>query len=334
MFLTVALSLGAALFLAVGFVVQQHAAAEEPPGVRLSFRLLLHLVRRPLWLGGVAAQVSGQVLGAIALGSGALGLVEPVMAVNLLFALPLAASWNRRRIGRREWVGAAALLAGLAVFIAIGNPHGGHTAHLPWPNWVLSGGSILVLTGIVVTIGRRRPASQQATMLALGAGMLFGLQDALTQRAMAVLGHGFMAVVVGWPAFTLVAVAIFGMLLSQSAFEAAPLDASLPAMTALEPITGIAFGVGVYHESLNTNGGDLFGEIFGLAIAVVGVYLVASSPIVTALPAVSPPTDEAAADDPGALGAPRRTPRRRDRRAWEELAPWRQRRAKEDPRRG
>ena len=368
---TIVLSLGAALFLAIGFVVQQHAAAQEPPGARLSFRLLLRLMRRPLWLGGVGAQACGQILGAAALGTGPIGLVEPVMAVNLLFALPLAAAWNRRRIGWREWAGAAALITGLALFIAIGDPHGGHTADLPWPNWVLSGGTVIVLVAVVVSIGRRRPAYQQASMLALGAGMLFGLQDALTQRTMAILGHGVVAVVVTWPAFALVSIAIVGMLLSQSAFEAAPLDASLPAMTALEPITGIAFGAGVYHESLNLSGAALFGEIFGLALAVVGVYFVAGSPIVAAIPPREPtrldegarppgapdPADASAAwrSRPGTLvpltskpmgartaalprgtsnhGSRRATPRRHDRRAWEDLLPWRTRRQIGSPRR-
>ena len=49
---TIGLSFGAALFLAAGFVIQQHAAAQEPPSERLSFRLLLKLVQRPVWLGG------------------------------------------------------------------------------------------------------------------------------------------------------------------------------------------------------------------------------------------------------------------------------------------
>lgn len=284
---TIGLSLGAALFLAMGFVVQQHAAAEEPPSERLSFRLLVKLVQRPLWLAGVGSQVVGQVLGAAALGSGPLGLVEPVMAANLLFALPLSSIWSRRRLGVREWAGAAALLAGLALFIGVGDPHGGSTAHLPWPNWVLSGGTVVLLVGLVVAVGRRRPAVQQATILAVGAGMLYGLQDALTQRTMAVLGHGVLAMVVSWPAFTLVAVAVVGMLLAQSAFEAAPLSASLPAITAVEPITGIAFGIGVYREYLNLSPGALALELLGLVAAVVGVYLVAASPVVSGMKAMA-----------------------------------------------
>lgn len=285
MVLTVSLALGAALLSAAGFVLQQHAAAQAPANERLSFRLLLRLVRRPLWLGGVAAMAGGDVLGAVALGSGSLGLVEPVMAANILFALPLAALWHRRHLSAREWIGAGAIIVGLAVFIAVGNPHGGHTNALPWPNWVFSGGTIVVIVGALVAFARRRNAALQATILALGAGMLYGLQDALTQRTMALLGHGVLAVLVNWPAFSVVAIAVVGILLAQSAFEAAPLSASLPAITAAEPLTGIAFGVGVYHEYLDLSPAPLALELLGLVVAVVGVVLVARSPIVTTVPA-------------------------------------------------
>lgn len=224
---------------------------------------------------------AGQILGAVALANGDIALVEPIMASNVLFALPLAALWRRRRLGRREWVGAVALIAGLAAFIGAGDPHGGSTEQLPWPNWVLSGGSIAVLALALVLIGRRRPPSTQASLFAGAAGTLYGLQDALTQRSTAELSNGILSMLLSWPVFALLAVAVIGLLLAQSAFEAAPLDASLPVMTAAEPITGIAFGIGVYHEHLNLRPDLLFVEIAGLATMLVGVFLIAGSPLVT-----------------------------------------------------
>lgn len=279
--LPVGLALGAAVGIAVGFVIQQHAAAEEPPDERLSFRLLLHLVRRPLWLLGIAVMVMGQVLGALALGNGSLALVEPVMAMNLLFALPLSALWYRRHLGVREWAGAVALVLGLVAFMVAGDPHGGRSTKLPWPNWVIAGGSIVLVAAALTAVAKKKSPAKEATMLALAAGMLYGLQDALTQRTMAQLGHGVVSLLVNWPAFSLVAVAIVAMLLGQSAFEAAPLAASLPAITVAEPVTGIAFGVGVYGEHLSLNPPRAAIEVLGFASMVVGVYLVARSPLVT-----------------------------------------------------
>lgn len=277
----IAIGLGAAFFLAVGFVVQQHAASEEPPDERLSFRLLLHLVRRPLWLAGIAAMVVGQLLGAAALSQGSLALVEPVMAANLLFALPLAALWRRCHLGLREWVGAVSLLAGLTAFVAAGDPYGGHTTKLPWPNWVIAGGSIAVVAAVLVLRGRRALGARQATMWASAAGTLYGLQDALTQRTVAGFSAGIGNTLVSWPVFTLVFVAVVALLIGQSAFEAAPLAASLPAITVAEPLTGIAFGVGVYDEHLALRWPYLPVELAGVAAMIAGVLLVARSPLVT-----------------------------------------------------
>lgn len=290
--LAIVIGLGAALFLAVGFVVQQHAAFQQPTEERLSFRLLLALVRQPLWLAGIAAMVAGQLLGAAALGEGSLALVEPIMAANLLFALPLAAVWRRQRLGRREWAGAVSLLVGLSAFVATGDPHGGHSTRLPWPNWIISGGTIVAVAAALVASGRKLPAAKQATVWGAAAGILYGLQDALTQRTLASFSHGLVSAFVSWPVFTLLVVALMALLVGQSSFETAPLAASLPAITVAEPLTGIAFGVGVYREHLALGWPSLTIEIMAIVAMIVGVVAVARSPLVSGTSG----RDEAAVD--------------------------------------
>lgn len=274
----IAIALGAAVLLALGFVIQQRVAAEEPPSEVLRISLLLHLARRPRWLLGIAAMIGGQVLGATALSMADLGLVEPVLAANLLFALLISAAWTRRRLSRREWVGAIALAGGLAMFIVVAAPHGGRVLDLPWPNWALSMGVIVAVAALLVFGSRIGGDGLRATMLAAAAGMLFGLQDALTRRTLAVLPrHGIIAVLTQWPTYVLVAVAVCALLLAQSAFEAAPLPASLPAMTLAEPVTGIAFGASVFSEHIGLGPGTLTAEVIALGVGAVGVWVVGRS---------------------------------------------------------
>ena len=300
MLLAIGIALGSALGLAGGFVIQQHAAAEEPPDERLSIRLLLHLVRRPIWLGGIGVMVIGQILGAVALGEGSIALVEPVMAMNLLFALPLSALWYRQRLGVREWAGAIALIGGLVAFIAAGDPHGGNPLQLAWPKWVLSTTTIVAVALILVAVARRYTSDMQATLLATSAGVLYGLQDALTQRTIDGFSHGIGSLLVTWPAYALVAVAVVALLIGQSSFEAASLAASLPAITVAEPVTGIAFGVGAYGAHLRLGAVPLAFEILGFGAMIAGVILVARSPLVTRggqptlQPVPGPPVDDRA----------------------------------------
>ncbi|MHB1928474.1 MAG: DMT family transporter [Acidimicrobiales bacterium] len=279
--LVIALGIGAALLLAVGFAIQQRAAEQAPRSDRLQPRLLLDLVRRPVWLAGIAFMVGGQLLGAVALDYGDLTLVEPLMAANVLFALPLAAAWHKRRLGRREWLGAVVLIAGLAVFVVAAHPGSSRRTSVPITSWVSTLASIVVVAAGFVALGRRHPdPARQATFLAIGAGTLYGLQDALTQWT---LQRGFtLTMLESWQPYLLVAVAVVGLLLAQSAYQTAPLSASVPAMAIAEPITGIALGAGLFSQGLRLGPLPLTFEVVGMAAMVAGLLLCAGSSVVAA----------------------------------------------------
>lgn len=284
------LGLGAAALLGLGFVMQQRAAAQAPPEERLSPRILIDLARRPLWLGGIAAMVAGQLAGASALGEGDIALVEPLLATNLLFALFISARWSHRPLSRREWLGAAILVLGLTGFVVAGAPAGGSAASVPLVAWLISGAAIFGVAGVLTWLGRRVDPAAEATLLAAAAGMLFGLQDALTGRTVALLGNrGVVHVLTVWPPYAVIAVAITGLVLSQSAFEEAPLAASLPALTLAEPLTGIALGVGLFSETLRVGGIATGVEVVAMAMMVAGVIVVARSPLVTHAAGTPPP---------------------------------------------
>ena len=212
--------------------------------------------------------VCGQLFGAAALAEGPLALVDPLMASNLLFALIILAVRYRRRLGPRDYLGVLALLGGLATFAAAGDPGHGTSRQVPWGDWLVVAGSVLGVAAVLVLTGRRRAAREQAALLAGGAGVLFGLQDALTKQVTDELGRGIGTPFTSWPVYSLVIVAAVALLIAQSAFEAAPLTASLPAITSGEPITAIAIGAGVYGEHLNQQPALLVLEVVGIALMI------------------------------------------------------------------
>ncbi len=274
-------SLCAAFLLGLGFVIQQHAAARAPADERLSFRLLVDLAQRPVWLAGIGVMVVGQLFGAYALGQGKLTIVEPLLAANLLFALPMAALWSRRSLGRREWAGALTLMGGLVMFVVAAGPGTSKVMLVSHESWMIAGLTIVAVVMAVVWLAKRTSVAEEATLLALGAGILYGLQDALTQRTIALFPRGIEVVVSTWQPYALLAVAIVGLLLAQSAFEAAPLAASLPAITIAEPLTGIALGAGLFGQDVRLSGLALGFEMVALVLMVIGVLAVARSPVVT-----------------------------------------------------
>jgi drug/metabolite transporter (DMT)-like permease len=271
---------GAALLLAIGFVLQQHEAAEVPPG-KPGPRLLLALVRRPIWLGGIAAMICGQLLGATALGMGSLVVVEPLLATNVLFALSLAALTSRRRLSRGDWIGAVLLVGGLAVFLFGISPSATVDTHGVGPGtWAVAGGIILLVVLVLLLIGRRRTPRTHAALTATAAGILFGLQDFLTQRSIVRLEDGVLALVASWYPWVLLVVAVTGLALAQRGFSLADLSASLPPITLAEPVVGIALSIGTLGRGLPHRPLPLACVVGGLALMLTGVVVLTRSPLV------------------------------------------------------
>ncbi|MFI2434062.1 DMT family transporter [Streptomyces sp. NPDC018693] len=277
-FLVLILAVGAACCLGFGFVLQQNAAQRAPLGDFLSPRLLLDLVRVPRWLGGMGLMAAGMALGAMALGQGELSLVEPLLATNLLFALALSRRQTGQSLGRQGWAGLALLAGGVTAFIVAGEPHGGSASGDPLRQWVIIGamlGAALLLT----TYARRSRLGYGPVLLALAAGVLYGVQDALTRLSGERFAHGGLAeLLTSWQPYAVLALGLTGLILVQSAFETAPLRKSLPALTAAQPLAGIICGVGFLGDRLHTDPGALAWEAAGLAGIVVGIVLLGLHP--------------------------------------------------------
>ncbi|MDF9816572.1 DMT family transporter [Streptomyces sp. SPB162] len=272
------LGVGAACCLGLGFVLQQRAAQRAPLADFLSFRLLLDLIKMPVWLLGMALMVGGQVLGALALSRGEVSLVEPLLATNLLFALALSRWLSGQPLGRSGWAGVILLALGVTAFIVAGQPTGGGAEAGALRHWLVLG-IVVGLALLLVACAKRLPSSPEATLLALAAGLLYGLQDALT-RICGELAHegGVQILAVHWQPYVVAAIGLTGLVLVQSAFETAPLRMSLPALTAAQPLAGIACGIGFLGDQLRVTPGALAWEVSGLAAITAGVVLLGRHP--------------------------------------------------------
>ncbi|AJP01279.1 membrane protein [Streptomyces cyaneogriseus subsp. noncyanogenus] len=287
--LVLVLAVSAACCMGLGFVLQQNAAQRAPLGDFLSPRLLLDLVRVPRWLGGTGLVVAGMALGAVALGRGELSLVEPLLATNLLFALALSRRQTGRPLGRQGWAGLALLAGGVTAFVVAGEPRGGAALADPLRHWLIIGlmtGSALLLTAYAK---RTRPGSAPV-LLGLAAGLLYGVQDALTR----ISGERFSAgglihLLSAWQPYAVLLIGVTALILVQSAFETAPLRMSLPALTAAQPLAGIACGVGFLGDRLRTDAGALAWEAGGLAAVVGGIVLLGLHPAMPRGTAHPPP---------------------------------------------
>ncbi len=277
------IALVAALLLGTGFVLQQRAAQQAPKSHFLHLRLLADLLRKPWWLLGVATMVMGQLASAWVMGHLELSIAEPLLASNLIFALVLAASVGGQRVGRTEMSGAVILSAGVAALSLTRSARAASVSFGSFAYWPAAGAVGLVAYGLVQA-GRRRSGDQRATLTGTGAGLVFGISDALTRRTMQILQtHPVMSLFTSWPAYCLVATGFVGLWLMESSFNAAPLQASLPAITAAEPISGILLGMVVFGDRVFVSPGMLALRAAGIVALVAGVIMVARAPALSSL---------------------------------------------------
>jgi hypothetical protein len=107
-------------------------------------------------------------------------------------------------------------------------------------------------------------------------GLAGVVADALTRRTVQIAdAHSLVALLTSWPVYCLAAAGLIGLWLMESSFNAAPLHASLPAITAAEPLAGIALGVVVFGDVVRVSAGMIALQAAGLAAIVAGVIMVA-----------------------------------------------------------
>ena len=269
------LALLAAFAFAFGNVLQQKGTLETPSGGD-DPRFLVQILRRPVWLAGGGMQMCGWVLQAVALDTGSLIVVQSLTTMSLVIALPLGARLSGQDVGRRVWLGAIAMVVGITLFLSVGSPTGG-TQTPPASAWWSAGFTAIVLIVILGRTGRRRVGATAALLLGSAAGVAFALQASVTKVFVTVVGHGLEAVLTSWTIYGLIASALVGFVLQQSALKTGVLAPAMASSNAVTLFGSVAFGATVFGESLSSGGARLTPALVGLGVALVGIFLLAGA---------------------------------------------------------
>ena len=275
----VGITLVAAMLLGAGWVLQQHAAEQAPQAYFLRLKLISDLLHRPRWLLGLAVMISGQLLSAWSVGHLDLSLYEPLLATSLIFALALAVPLSHQRLRGTELLGAVILSSGVAALSLARSPGTPSASFGSFSDWPAAAG-IAVVAYCFIHAGHLRSGQARATLTGIGTGLVYGISDALTRRTVQIFdAHSFVGVLSTWPPYCLLGAALIAMWLMQNSFSAAPLHASLPGMTAAEPVSGILLGVVVFGDVIRISPGMLAIQAAGIVALVVGVIMVARAPV-------------------------------------------------------
>jgi hypothetical protein len=272
--LAIILALVAAMLFAAASVLQQRGTAGISDDDALGASMLGKLIRSPIWVLGIIADITGFGVQAAALAVGSLLLVQPLLVTTLLFALPMAARVAHRKLTTDEWKWAAILAVSLVVFVVMGEPTSGREDP-SFRAWIPTIVVVVPLVAACVFAAAGLPhGTRRSLVLAVAAGVLLGVSAPLTKSAVAAFGDGIGAGLLSWELWGMALTASLGTFWQQSSYQAGDVQTSLPAVTVLKPLVAMALGLTIYDETLKIGGaGDLLLLVSILTMVLATVVL-------------------------------------------------------------
>jgi drug/metabolite transporter (DMT)-like permease len=270
--LPILLGLASATCFAVSFVLEQRAAKQERPTRTIDPRLLLRLLRRPMWLFGWLLDALGTGLQALALRFGPIALVEPLLVSGLFIAIPLEAALQRRRPHRRDVLVVVLGVVGLVGFLAAANPQAGVTQPST-AAWLGVAVAIGLLCAICLVVAWRTRDATRGLMLGIATGLLFAMAAALLKTVTSKIPEHPASILTDWHLYALVLVGGTALALSQNALQSGPIAAPLTAITLLDPFASVVIGVTAFRENLSLQGPRLVIGLVAVAAMSIGIWM-------------------------------------------------------------
>ncbi|MGW7362870.1 DMT family transporter [Streptomyces sp. NPDC054841] len=297
--LSVLLSLVSAAAYAAGAIVQERVAVGAPARPYAP-------MHSAVWWVAIALNGLGALLHVLALAYGPLSLVQPLGALTLVLALPMAALFAggaagagagagagaRAGAGATAWRGALMATAGLAGLLALtgaadsgaggGQLGGGERL-------VLSAAAFGTIAAFFVTAQRVRRAVVRGVLLAGGAGVAFGVASVFTKTVVADWLDGAPGGAAPLPSLLVIAgLGATGLLLSQASYRGAGLTAPLATVTVVNPVVAAAVGITLLGERFQYGATGAVLALVCATVAAAGLTLLtAERP--TAAPAPDTP---------------------------------------------
>jgi hypothetical protein len=269
-------------------VLQRRAAVNVPASEAMRLSLFGHLMRQPVWLGGIALVIVAAVCQAVALATGPIAVVQPIFVIELPAALLFAGFMMHVRVPLNVWYGVAAMTLGLALGMSSAAPVGG-SDNVQGAAWVPA----LILTALfetsLIAAALGTNGNARAALLGLAAACAYALTAALMKDAMSQLGEGegVTDLLTAWQLYATAVAGVGALYLLQNALQAGTLVAVQPMLTLGDALISILYGVTLFGEELRT-GWWLLPALAGLALIAAGCVVLARSPLASGTPGPPP----------------------------------------------
>jgi drug/metabolite transporter (DMT)-like permease len=279
MSLLVAVPTGVAAAIAYGAsTAVQHSAAHTGTG-EADTKGLLNLLRNPRWLLSVGGDAVGLTLQVIALATGPVVVIQPLLVLAVPVSLPVGRLLGGPRPRGADLLACLGIVGGLAGFFGLVGDPGAGKSLTPWPATVTIV-AILLVGAAVCWLVHGRSALVRAGGYGGVAGAWFGLVGVLLNGVATIwqdhglhaFGHAQGLV----PLVGLLLVGALAMTLTQVSFQVGALGASFPANESAAPVVAVLLGALLLHERVPISALSVLGYLVALAVVVLGTIRLAN----------------------------------------------------------
>ncbi|MGI8558193.1 MAG: hypothetical protein ACR2ND_07775 [Solirubrobacteraceae bacterium] len=273
-------ALATAMASIVGFLYKHRGAVASPPvTLRAPISSSLALLRSRWYVLGILIAIGGWGLHVVALALAPISLVQSVIAGGLVFLTVAADRLFGLQVSRREWLGVVACAVGLSFLAATLSGVGRDSAsHYADPTlWRFTIGA--AVAGVLLAAASRR--LNQATALALSAGLLWGASDVSIKALSGQLGANGVGVLLTPLALAILALSLVGFSISGRSLQIGEPVAVIAATSAAANLVTISAGPAVFGEPLPS--GTLALGVHVVAFALVVIAAALTPPPVRAL---------------------------------------------------
>jgi drug/metabolite transporter (DMT)-like permease len=267
------LSIIAAFTFALSSVLQQRGALNAKAGAN-DPNLMKELLHSPVWVVGGLLNILACVIQVMALNRGSFVVVQSLCSLSLVFALPLGARFSGQVVGRRSIIGAGIALLGILTLVILGQPQGSGTVPAG-SDWLTIGLIIAALVFVFYRLARNWQGAVAAALFGMAAGLCYAFEAAVSKEFVLHFGAGLQGILFTWSTYVLIGAWFAGFVLEQSWFKTGFLAAGLAACNSISLAASVILGVTLFGEMIARDQTRLPPVALGLALATVGVLLLA-----------------------------------------------------------
>ena len=277
--MAVVFALATALCNAIAVVLQRSAAKTVTTHTGFSPRLVANLVRKPVWLFGLVVTIGATLFWVLAINSGELSLVQPILVIELVFIIGILWARSHSDVGSGDWIGAAAIVAGLGTFLYVANPVAGVAEPSP-SAWAGAAGAALAVVIVAIVLAQRGSPACRSALYGIATAIAYAFTAAVIKTMTDVVHQGWSQVLLHWPVYVVAVVGATAFLVEQHAFQVGPLTASQPAIVIGTPLVSVPLGVWLFGDRLNDHGLAVAVEALAFLVMALGVVYVTQSSLI------------------------------------------------------